>query len=248
MIEKKINADEKVQALIISNINKTVLVHLMNYSTAGKMWSKLVTLYKQKSTLSGYMLQQQFCHYKFKGKGKGMDINLLGFNEETNILEIITGNNMNISILDNKGGQYNGNGGNGAESMEIIIMYKVVMVVVLASVALLHTQAAEDFMGAEDVHKAEFQTQLQWELNGEKIEGTIKNVLYVLNLRKNLLSVKKLEVAGMAVAFRNEVVEMFDTSRELISVGHRNVLYEIRFKPILTESLMVSKQSSDMEL
>ncbi|KAF2889494.1 hypothetical protein ILUMI_16679 [Ignelater luminosus] len=67
--KKESNNNEKAQAMIISSIDKTVLVHLMNCSTASEMWSKLVTLYEQKSTLSVYLLQQQFFDYKFKAKG-----------------------------------------------------------------------------------------------------------------------------------------------------------------------------------
>lgn len=66
-------------------------------------------------------------------------------------------------------------------------------------------------------------------VNGNSIKCTIKNVFYIPNLRKNLLSVRKLEMFNISVVFEKGKVKLFNKNR-LIGLGLRNNLYEISFK------------------
>lgn len=65
-------------------------------------------------------------------------------------------------------------------------------------------------------------------INGREIKCTIKNAFYVPNLRKNLLSVKQLEMANIKIVFNNGQVCLYHENN-LIGVGHRSNLYEIKF-------------------
>lgn len=74
-------------------------------------------------------------------------------------------------------------------------------------------------------------------INNKQIKCNIQNVLYVPHLRKNLLSVKRLEMSNIKVVFENSQVKLYDKQNELIGIGHRNRLYEIAFKIVKTECL-----------
>lgn len=45
---------------------------------------------------------------------------------------------------------------------------------------------------------------------GKDLECTIQNVLYVPNLKRNLLSVKRLEMANIKIIFGNEKVSLYN--------------------------------------
>lgn len=85
-------------------------------------------------------------------------------------------------------------------------------------------------------------------LANEKIKCYIRNVLYVPNLRKNLLSVKKLESSNITVIFENNKVKLLDKNRKIIAIGKRNNLYELNFEVIKRESLNIEKESDDAKL
>ncbi|KAK9659694.1 hypothetical protein QE152_g41626, partial [Popillia japonica] len=52
-------------------------------------------------------------------------------------------------------------------------------------------------------------------VENKKVDCTIKNVLYVPNLRRNLLSVKKLEMSNIKVTFENARVKLIDKDNKL---------------------------------
>uniref|UniRef100_A0A1Y1MQF0 Endonuclease n=2 Tax=Photinus pyralis TaxID=7054 RepID=A0A1Y1MQF0_PHOPY len=66
-------------------------------------------------------------------------------------------------------------------------------------------------------------------VGNNRISCKIQNVLYVPNLKRNLLSVKKLEMSGIQVVFMNGLVK-FINNNNVIGIGKRNHLYEISFK------------------
>lgn len=82
-------------------------------------------------------------------------------------------------------------------------------------------------------------------VNGSSVKCNIKNVLYVPDLRKNLLSVKKLEMFGLKVVFEEGNVKILDRNGILIGLGKRQNLYEISFKVSISECLNVVKSSDD---
>lgn len=77
-----------------------------------------------------------------------------------------------------------------------------------------------------------------------KYNCTIKNVLYVPKLRKNLLSVKRLEISNMQVNFENAQVKLKDETGCLIAIGERVNLYEISFELPIIECLNVESTES----
>lgn len=67
-------------------------------------------------------------------------------------------------------------------------------------------------------------------VNGESIPITLKNVLYIPEARVNLLSVRKMETAGLKIMFADGKVRVEQGSR-LIAVGsRRGKLYEMNFR------------------
>lgn len=81
--------------------------------------------------------------------------------------------------------------------------------------------------------------------NTNKIKCTLQNVLYVPDLRRNLLSVKKLEISGLRIVFEEGKVKMYKANK-IIGVGNRENLYEIKFEVILPESLQVDAENNFM--
>ena len=57
----------------------------------------------------------------------------------------------------------------------------------------------------------------------------MKNVLYILGVRRNLLSVKKLDIVNISVIFENRFVKLMSNEYGLIMSGKMNSLYEIFF-------------------
>lgn len=80
----------------------------------------------------------------------------------------------------------------------------------------------DNYLLAEGVGNIQVHSYVEDEI----INCTIKNVFYVPNLRKNLLSVKKLEMSNIKVVFENGCVKLF-REQSLIGLGYRNNLYEI---------------------
>lgn len=67
-------------------------------------------------------------------------------------------------------------------------------------------------------------------INGESIPITLKDVLYIPEARVNLLSVRKMEIAGLKIVFANGKV-FAEKSSKLIAVGsRRGKLYEMNFR------------------
>uniref|UniRef100_A0A1Y1L115 Retrovirus-related Pol polyprotein from transposon TNT 1-94 n=1 Tax=Photinus pyralis TaxID=7054 RepID=A0A1Y1L115_PHOPY len=85
-------------------------------------------------------------------------------------------------------------------------------------------------------------------IRGMRRECTIMNVFYVPNLRKNLLSVKKLEVAGVKVIFEHGLVKLIQDKHGLIGLGRRNNLYEISFEVINNYCQNVTVENNDFKL
>lgn len=84
-------------------------------------------------------------------------------------------------------------------------------------------------------------------INDKTVKCTIKNVLYVPNLRKNLLSVKKLEVHNIKVVFEKGKVQLFN-EKDIIGIGYRDNLYEISFKVLKTECLNIEVEDERTKL
>ncbi|KAK9739250.1 GAG-pre-integrase domain [Popillia japonica] len=104
-------------------------------------------------------------------------------------------------------------------------------------------------------------------VNDKRIECTINNVLYVPNLRKNLMSVRRLEVNNIKVVFENGKVSVrrlevnnikvvFENGKvlmykdaDLVCIGNRNRLYEVTFKlNNLNECLNVESENKKVTL
>lgn len=82
-------------------------------------------------------------------------------------------------------------------------------------------------------------------VKNQRLKCTIKNVLYVPNLRKNLLSVKKLEMSNMKVIFENGFVKLFDKNMKQIAIGERKNLYELSFDVKNLQCLNVENINND---
>lgn len=85
------------------------------------------------------------------------------------------------------------------------------------------------------------------DINGKEKMCTIKNVFYVPNLRRNLLSVKRLEMSNIDVVFSKGTVSLYHNNY-LIGLGHRNNLYEINFDIIKNESFQVQVENEILNL
>lgn len=73
------------------------------------------------------------------------------------------------------------------------------------------------------------------------------NVFYVPNLKKNLLSVRKLEMFNIRIVFEDSKVKLFDKNK-LIGLGIRNNLYELSFKILNNECLHLEKEDENLML
>lgn len=81
-------------------------------------------------------------------------------------------------------------------------------------------------------------------VNDKRIKCTVQNVFYIPDLRKNLLSVKKLEVSNIKVLFEKGQVKLIDSKNEILGVGKRDNLYEISFEFSSSECLNVENYES----
>lgn len=59
--------DAKAQAVIVSRLGSTAMLHVQNCETAKEIWDKLNTVYEQKSDVSLHILQQRFVEEKYNG-------------------------------------------------------------------------------------------------------------------------------------------------------------------------------------
>lgn len=84
-------------------------------------------------------------------------------------------------------------------------------------------------------------------VNGKHLEYLIKNVFYVPELRRNLLSVKKLEQEGIKVTFENGKVKLINKNNCLVGLGKRENLYEINFNLNKNECFNVSLNNEFMK-
>lgn len=82
-------------------------------------------------------------------------------------------------------------------------------------------------------------------VRNEKIKCKIANVLYVPQLRKNLLSVKKLEMYDVKVIFENGQVKLTDKKNRILGIGTRKNLYEISFEVCNAECLNIENYDND---
>ncbi|UYV70290.1 K02A2.6-like, partial [Cordylochernes scorpioides] len=74
---------------------------------------------------------------------------------------------------------------------------------------------------------------LQTSIHNESIEIKLNNVLYVPNVRRNLLSVSKIEENGNRVTFRNMVARVFDPGNRIIAEATNvNGLYIVKGKTL----------------
>lgn len=61
--------DAKAQEVIITRIEESLIIHVMNCDTAFEMWSKLELLFEKKSDLSRHLLQTQFFNLTYNESG-----------------------------------------------------------------------------------------------------------------------------------------------------------------------------------
>lgn len=71
----------------------------------------------------------------------------------------------------------------------------------------------------------------------------MQNVLYVPDFRRNLLSVKKLEMLDFRLLFEKGSVKILGKNNDILGTGYRDNLYEISFKV-----LIVKLQSGSMSI
>lgn len=67
-------------------------------------------------------------------------------------------------------------------------------------------------------------------MNGNEVtECELKNVLHVPLARKNLLSVKRIEMSGFHIIFAGGLVQIMNSNKKVIASGLRQNLYELKF-------------------
>lgn len=85
------------------------------------------------------------------------------------------------------------------------------------------------------------------DVNGTQVKCNIKNVFYVPNLRKNLLSVRRLEIENIKIIFNDGEVSLY-SENNLVGIGKRNTLYEIRFQVDYSECLNTETENENLKL
>lgn len=84
--------------------------------------------------------------------------------------------------------------------------------------------------------------------NNDNVTAEITNVLYIKNLRHNLLSVYRLEKAGLKVIFKDDKVLIMRNSN-LLACGERDInLYQIEFKILQTSETNMCKNSESIQI
>ncbi|XP_052567344.1 uncharacterized protein LOC120431258 [Culex pipiens pallens] len=76
-------------------------------------------------------------------------------------------------------------------------------------------------------------------VNGRSIECTVKNVLFTPHLRHNLLSVVRIEQAGMRVVFENGKAQIYRGNELIVCGARRNSLYEMDFRTVDREKMLL---------
>ena len=84
-------------------------------------------------------------------------------------------------------------------------------------------------------------------VKNEEIKCEINNVFYIPNLRRNLLSVKRLVSADVKVIFENGILKL-EHKNKIISVGKMNNLYEVKFKRVKYEAMNVEYELEESSL
>lgn len=84
-------------------------------------------------------------------------------------------------------------------------------------------------------------------VDGKSTECIVKNVFYVPNLRKNLLSVKCLENANIKVVFQNGKVQLYQEGIK-IGEGIRSTLYELELHVNSTECCVSEVECEESKL
>ncbi|KAI5640370.1 gag-polypeptide of LTR copia-type domain-containing protein [Phthorimaea operculella] len=65
--EKEVDLDAKAQYMIISRLEESILANLTTCQTTYAIWSKLLSIYEQTSSVSKHLLHQQFYSLAFEG-------------------------------------------------------------------------------------------------------------------------------------------------------------------------------------
>lgn len=85
-------------------------------------------------------------------------------------------------------------------------------------------------------------------VNGRKHPCTVKNVLYIEDLKCNLFSIRRLEEAGMKAMFADGTVRMYRNDRELLT-GHRSGrLYQFNMQLQPKFAGIVANDCDELEL
>lgn len=82
-------------------------------------------------------------------------------------------------------------------------------------------------------------------VKNKRVKCTIQNVFYIPELRKNLLSVKKLEISDIKVLFEKGQVKLIDSNDEILGIGNRDNLYEMSFELVSPGCLNVENYDSE---
>ena len=72
-----IRKDAKAQGVIVAKLSDEVIMHIINCKTAYEMWTKLESIYDQKSTANLHRLQQRFFNLRYEGEGISVFISKL---------------------------------------------------------------------------------------------------------------------------------------------------------------------------
>lgn len=85
-------------------------------------------------------------------------------------------------------------------------------------------------------------------VNGQWQLRSIKNVLYVADLKNNLFSIRRIEDAGFSVVFGNGVVKIMNDTKLLCEGKRINKLYELTFEIRSDESANICVKNEMLEL
>lgn len=86
--------------------------------------------------------------------------------------------------------------------------------------------------------------QVEHKIYGKMMKFKIQNVLYVSDLSRNLLSVKRLEPSNIKVVFEQGEIKLIRNT-ELIAQAYRKNLYEMKFSVVNNECLNIETQNKD---
>lgn len=78
--------DAKAQSLLVTRLSESAMLHILTCETAAQMWSKLLSVYEQKSSTSVHLLQQRFFNFKYE-EGMEMSVFLSKLQEVKSLLK-----------------------------------------------------------------------------------------------------------------------------------------------------------------